>query len=382
MRNIGSSNKLFASSIALQGQYSFRGPTGPTGNTGPSSTLGNTGSTGNTGAGLILIGVNYPDGLSLYLDNGLIFDVSGVSGNTATQTESRDRSVSLGTGRPLTFTSTTTSFGGITISGGPTRQTGLTLQYTNFYGKGGISLYYSGDNLVFHGVTTANVSLGPTGSVLGAFGNTAFGLIDAAGNPVFKYTEITSGITTGHVISGVLNQFIQTKNTTGITNINLLNTGSFTDYLKQIKDTSFYDFIEIKTATSNVWTSRLTYNTSYSGITTTAGTTSGTFPSRIFRTDQGDPPVKYGKRKMGSCCYCDQSGKKRCIDYTTENYCVDYIDGTFLPAPCSERRSADCDDWGACCLPGRCVDTTRALCVKFGGNFKADRLCSQNGACL
>jgi hypothetical protein len=49
-----------------------------------------------------------------------------------------------------------------------------------------LSLYYSGDDLVFHGITTSNKSLGATGSILGAYGNTAFGLMDTAGNPVFK----------------------------------------------------------------------------------------------------------------------------------------------------------------------------------------------------
>lgn len=382
MRNIGSSNKFFASSIPLQGQYSFRGPTGPTGETGPSSTLGNTGNTGSTGAGIILVGVNYPDGLSLYLNNGLVFGVTGVSGNTATTEESRIRSdFSL---RPLSITSINTLFSGITVSGGASRQSGFTLFFTSLSGKGGLSLYYSGDDLVFHGITTSNKSLGATGSILGAYGNTAFGLMDTAGNPVFKYTETTVGITTGHLLSGTINQFIQIKNITGITNINLTPPASVREYLKQLSNTSSYIFNNINQQSSvTEWTNRFYYNTTYSGVTTTIGTTFGEYPSRVFRSDSlAEPPVKYTKRKMGSCCYCDGTGKKRCLDYTTEDYCVDYIQGTFLSIPCSQRRSADCDDWGACCLPGRCVDSTRALCVKFGGTFRADRICSQGGACL
>jgi hypothetical protein len=50
------------------------------------------------------------------LNTGLVFGVTGVSGNTATTEESRIRSnISL---RPLSTTSINTLFSGITVSGG------------------------------------------------------------------------------------------------------------------------------------------------------------------------------------------------------------------------------------------------------------------------
>lgn len=381
MRNIGSTNTISAYGIPVSGQYSFRGPTGPTGETGSSGTGGFTGNTGNTGSGVIWIEINNPQGLTVHLQGNTKIDVfGGITGGIPVDSEHFAR---IHTGnsqiRPVTspqffLSNEITNWSGNTLQTSVSRHSGTTLQFLNYYGLGGISLYYSGDDLIIHGLTT-NSNIGATGSILGAIGASAFGMMNSSGVPVFRYQEIASGITTEHIISGVLHQFIQTKNTNGITNINLTNINGITSYVGDVNNISSNFFY----ISGNTWANKQYYNTNFSGVTTSLGTTSGYISSNVFNVSN---TTTFGKRKIGSCCYCDGGGGKRCLDYVLENHCIDYIDGTFSFAPCSQRRSADCDDWGACCLPGRCTDTTRALCIKFGGIFRNDRLCNNAGACL
>jgi hypothetical protein len=371
MRNIGSTNNLTTTRIPKYGQYIFRGPTGPAGDTGPSITGGFTGNTGNTGHGVYFVAVNLPDGLTIYVNNNTAFDVSGVSGNAPTDTESYSRAVAY-TFPPLNplYTLQGVNPVGITLQTLPSSTIGFTLMFSNYYGLGGISLYYSGDDLVFHGLTSITI-LGITGAILAAAGNTAIGMINSNGIPVFRYQQNTVGITTEHVVSGVLNQFIQAVSTTGITNINLTNVSGITAFVGNPNNISTNFFY----LSGNTWTNKQYYNTTYSGVTTNNGSTSGYITHDIFNISN---TTTFGKRKIGSCCYCDSAGEKRCLDYVSENYCINVLNGNFLFSSCVDRRGIDCDDWGACCLPTGCIDTTRALCSRFGGSFHDDALCSQS----
>lgn len=81
--------------------------------------------------------------------------------------------------------------------------------------------------------------------------------------------------------------------------------------------------------------------------------------------------------KLGSCCFCLQGETdKKCFDYVNRDYCIN-IGGQFGTKPCVERMgTSDCFPEGACCVNGKCVNTDVESCVKYGGVFFPDELCS------
>jgi hypothetical protein len=81
--------------------------------------------------------------------------------------------------------------------------------------------------------------------------------------------------------------------------------------------------------------------------------------------------------KIGSCCYCNLEGERKCDDYANKNFCINTLLGNWSTIPCYQRyNTSDCDPGGACCVNGRCVGSTEEKCLQMGGLFIVNRNCS------
>ena len=363
MSRLGSSNIQIGNmpiSNAFIGATGAIGPTGPTGPTGD-----NTGATGSTGISVVFITKIDANGITVHLTDGTKISVTGLSGNAPTNFSSLlasnpyDVKGATGIG--------TNAFS--IVSNNPV--VGLTAYFkavsSNYY-LGGLSLTNVGSDVLFTGVTSA--SLGLCGTVLYALGNTANNLLNKYGNRVFRYQTVTSGSTTAHLASALMGSFLQAKNTTGITNVNLTNITGLTGLVTNPWNSSVNSFYK----SGNTWTSKQIYHSSYKGVTGINQDTGITFiVSDIFNDSN---TTTYQNKLFGSCCYCNSSGAKTCLDYINQSFCENELSGTFSFNFCDNRRLQDCDDFGACCINGQCVDTNRTICLRYGGSFDKTTSCS------
>lgn len=340
-------------------KFGAQGPTGPTGSTGPDGITGNTGATGNS---VLFIFGFAPNGITVQLQDRTNITLIGVSGSAPIDFSS------LIASSPYNVSSITHgSAGSMFISTGAV---GLTASFKPLKALNGLSLSYSGDDLIFKGITLTNYALGPTGSVLYAAGNTASCLINNNATPVFLYEVVTSGSTTQDLASGIFSSFLQTKTASGVTNINTIDSSSISTWISNISDSSTNAFYQ----SGNTWSSNHIYQTGFSKVNGTPFNTGITsINSDIFNTKNA---INFGKYKFGSCCYCDGSGEKTCLDYVSQQYCENTLSGSFSSNSCNSRKTIDCSTLGACCINGKCVDTTPDICIKYGGTFNYNLSCS------
>lgn len=357
MKPLGSSTFNARTSI----NYGFEGNTGPAGPTGPTGPVNTLGQTGPAGNGVFWITKINSDGITVQLLNGTLVTVTGISGNTPTDFSAVIANTPYGiTG--ATATASDAFFIGAGV-------VGLTATFKPLKAGLGISLTYNSNNLVFTGVTLSNYALGPTGSVLYALGNTATPAIDINTLPVFLYETVTVGITTQDLASVVFSSFLQAKSASGVTNINTINSSSISTWINNINESTTNAFH----LTGNTWSSKQIYKTGFSKIDKTAYDTGVTWiNSDLFNVTNTS---SFGNHEYGSCCYCATEGNS-CIDYVRRSYCVDTLGGVFSKTSCSGRRTLDCSTLGACCINGRCVDTTRTICEQYGGTFHYQHSCA------
>jgi len=86
--------------------------------------------------------------------------------------------------------------------------------------------------------------------------------------------------------------------------------------------------------------------------------------------------VMVERQNIGSCCLC-ASGTEgpKCYDYIHKNYC-ESLGGNFNVLPCYERiKAGTCFPEGACCINGKCVNSTFDLCKKYNGIFLPNKVC-------
>ena len=363
--------KVGSSSIIINSVFvdyeAFRGPIGATGTTGATGPIGTTGPTGPTGYGVDTILRVNSDGITVYLLNNTEIFVSGLSGNTFTDFSNAlylyDIVGSTGTIPNQSFN----------IKGGVE---GLTATFKTITGIRGLTVSYVGNDLKFAGVTTASVSIGRPGDVLFSNGNTA------AVTTLFTYEENAVGITTvnlGKVKSSVFAQKIFfTANKNLLNNINPLN--EFQDLIgttagRQNTTLSQFEYDPTDPRTTRVYT-----NSNFTNILGNTGTR-----NIIFReTINTNPNLTYNAYSYGSCCYCDVSGKKQCLDYVSKEYCEDKtngLNGSFSFISCNNRNTTDCNYKGACCFGSNCTMTDITSCARLGGTFKSGRNCSESGIC-
>ena len=358
---------------ALDGSLSFLGPTGSTGPTGPTGPTGGTGATGATGNGVSYIQKINSDGITIFLINGTAISVTGLSGNSPLPSDfpANPYGVIGSTGT----TSLSFNIGG-TVSG-------LTASFKPIRGLAGLSLTYSGSDLIFRGITSSS-GFGVTNAILYSAGNTAAPLVDSSGlNTIFRYETHTAGSTTQPVAIATISKFLQGKNSAGITNINLVEISGITAYIKTFADTSVNSFY----TNSGTWYNKQWYNSSYKDVKAllspatavqNSGVTSNT--NIVFRTQNTTP---FALQEYGSCCFC--SSGKQCLDYVTRSYCSS-VSGTFSTTLSCNIRKNNGDSGcyasvGACCINGTCVETSQTQCESYGGVFETGKTCFNATSC-
>lgn len=359
MTRVGTSifvvNNLFVDTSAYRGPT---GSTGPKGNTGPD---GLTGATGATGLGVSFILYTNTDGVTVYLSDSSEIFLSGLSGNTFSEFSSTNQdeyyTVSGSTGTVLN-----TSF----EIKGPVF--GLTASFKPIKFLGGLTGSYSGNDLVISGVTiSGGYALGEYGSGLRSAGNTA----ETFSASIFKYEENIVGITTVHIAKATISQFAQSSLSTN-KNINSLTT-TVNDFVTGITSNIAFSQYEEDSG----FLDRSNRVTIFSENTTIGGTTG---PRIIFRTENTHawfPPVFFKAQQYGSCCFCDGSGRPRCIDYVNSDLCDTLINGNFSQISCAERRTGNCRDIGKCCFPnGNCANLSNFDCQRLGGTFTRYAICT------
>ena len=80
---------------------------------------------------------------------------------------------------------------------------------------------------------------------------------------------------------------------------------------------------------------------------------------------------------IGSCCFCESGTTEiGCLDYVSRGYC-NSVGGSFSTTPCIERiSSGDCYAEGACCVNGKCINSSLEKCLQYNGTFFPGEICS------
>jgi hypothetical protein len=169
---------------------------------------------------------------------------------------------------------------------------------------------------------------------------------------------------------------VQGKNTSGITNINLLNLSGITSNIKNFADTSVNSFYY----SAPNWINKQFYNSSSKdvrsiilpvGSVPDSGITS--ISNIVFKTSS---ITKFNLKEYGSCCFC--SVNPSCIDYVTRAYCTS-VGGEFSLNSCAIRKTNSdraCFTLGACCKGVTCINLTESECSSISGTYTYGKLCS------
>jgi hypothetical protein len=342
----------------------FRGPTGATGPRGPTGPTGPTGATGATGIGIFaFFPGQHPDGITIYLDDSSEIFLSGLSGNTFT--DFYNAAYLFG----IAGTSGTILNESFNIKGSVT---GLTATFKPIIGLNGMSLTYTGNDLKFAVTIPTGAAIGVSGSALRSAGKTA-GTFDSS---IFKYQENTVGITTVNIAKIKVTQFAQ-ANTQYNKNVQTIfsSASSVLTSTDGRKNTSFYQINpDGATVSTDVY-----YSTEWSKINNNnvaAGLTLQFRDQLVFNN-----LVPYSM-ELGSCCFCDGTDLKRCIDYVNSLYCTS-LNGVFsYNYSCEQRKLTDCKSTGACCYTGSCANTDADTCSRIiGATFYPKLSCAAGNSC-
>ena len=236
-----------------------------------------------------------------------------------------------------------------------------------------MSLTYTGNDLKFAVTIPTGAAIGVSGSALRSAGKTA-GTFDSS---IFKYQENTVGITTVNIAKIKVTQFAQ-ANTQYNKNVQTTfsSASSVLTSTDGRKNTSFYQINpDGATVSTDVY-----YSTEWSKINNNnvaAGLTLQFRDQLVFSN-----LVPYSM-ELGSCCFCNGSTLKGCIDYVNSSYCASFLNntGVFSYKSCVERKTRDCKDTGACCANGYCANTDKTTCLRINGTFYADKSCAAGNSC-
>ena len=91
-------------------------------------------------------------------------------------------------------------------------------------------------------------------------------------------------------------------------------------------------------------------------------------------------PQNLTQSNFGSCCFCQSDTTEiKCLDYVSSSYCTE-VGGSFSTTGCLNRiSSGDCYAEGACCVNGKCLNTSLEKCIQYKGTFFPGEICSANG---
>lgn len=345
------------------------GGVGPTGETGPAGNTGNyiTGPRGNIGFGIT--GLTYDsvsDGLTFYIQGTTAVFLTGFKGNTgAAETLPPPTIASIGQG--ISFVDSS----------------GYTLFFRSITFSSGISASVSGQSVVIQENIGDTGSFDPNKLLFVGFGNGIY-YLDSSDFVNYKET-VYSGTTYGNLeVTRRTN-----RDLFGVENFNY-STGSGQNIahygLTMTIDSAFYGITGTENDLhSDVWNPYLKYRVNYPDYRGLCGPTFGAI--------QFSPLGPYTKQvkfavEFGSCCYCDgcqntenEISGRMCKDYVLKEYC-EQINGRWSRLNCYQRTdSFDCYRKRACCLNGRCINTSLEKCSEMHGIFCALYECNNGYTC-
>jgi len=99
-----------------------------------------------------------------------------------------------------------------------------------------------------------------------------------------------------------------------------------------------------------------------------------------FDTGASFTPQIVTNNNFGSCCFCEiDTTEIKCLDYVSSSYCEN-VGGSFNTTSCLQRLSSgDCYAEGACCVNGKCINSSLDKCLKYKGTFFPGEVCAING---
>ena len=133
----------------------------------------------------------------------------------------------------------------------------------------------------------------------------------------------------------------------------------------------------------STWTPYIRYRTDYSDVNGTSGVTVGTI--KFGKIGPFNKTIQLGTT-LGSCCFCNDSVQnpdfeRMCKDYVNKDYC-DSMLGRFSTLSCDQRLDTyDCYRKRACCVNGRCVNTSLFQCDKVRGAYFPEKICGVSFNC-
>lgn len=366
MAALGSS-RIIAVTVTVTGGYGPTGPTGPTGNTGNYAT----GPIGPNGIGIIGLTYNPTiNGVTFQLSNGNNIFVSGIKGDTGAGATANPPGISyVGDGIiPL--------LNAVGVSG-------YTLFFRSITFDSGLSGYASANTIFIQN------NLGSTGSfdqnkllyVKYSPSESRY-FIDSA--DFANYKEVSySGVTYAEL------------EITAKTPRDLLDGNNFNysvgstqqaDHvgLTMTIDSAFYGMTGTEQSLiSSPWYPYLKFRTTYFDSLGSSGATVGT-----YSFSQLGPFTKQinVSSEIGSCCFeCNicpgYPNGRNCIDYVSKAYC-ESISGRWNVLNCYDRQSTyDCFARRACCVNGRCINTTQLKCEQMRGSYCSSQICGLSYNC-
>jgi len=345
------------------GSRGQRGPTGPTGTTGGQGPIGYTGegikgAVGTRTAGpssneyqIVVTLEGYNEEGSL--EEGITLGITGVRGNTGTA-ETAEYSI--------TNTIQGPDYGELFKE-----KIGITAYFRNLTVSGrDITVNQPDDYTILLSGATGDGRLGNTGELIFAWDSSSGGLSGSGA----KNTYWENHHDGEYLQTRILRHRERWQNTTDNNNLPVWNTDP----------TNTTPVVSVSGVTgTSVTFSSIVASENYGGPAGSTAIASGihlgggevyrfpgvTFSSQLLQTDVS----------IGSCCYCteDQDPNKvdhrDCIDYVTKLYC-DEVGGKFSDVVCLHRSEGpNCYSEGACCVNGRCIDTSETKCQTYGGLF-------------
>ena len=380
------SSVIPVNAIITVGPRGFTGITGPTGNRGPTGESLR-GFTGPTGIGII--GVTYVVGGGISFTNSrgntLYASFSGITG-TSYEGEI-PRGILLATGLTQLGYSVLYSYvdsyivnnEAIVEPNSPninpiSGQTALYIRALEFSGsalkgKSADSSYIYLDGKTFG----AARPIGNTGEILYVSGANAFKPVDQS-----KYTEATNLLSVAlgadrHPIHN--NQNVQTG--TFVFGQNISGFSGPTGYAFFQND--FGQFSINNNKYQSAETQKKSDVTLQIGTTGSDSLTFKFFGVTFDSANKFTPQIQTDDN-FGSCCFCQSDTTEiKCLDYVSNSYCVE-VGGSFSTSSCLNRiSSGDCYNEGACCVNGKCINTSLEKCVQYKGTFFPGEVCAASG---
>lgn len=361
------SSRIIAVTVTVTGGYGPTGPTGPTGFTGNYVT----GPVGPQGIGIV--GVTYSSivgGITFQLSNGTNLFVPRVKGDTgAGSTANAPDIFYVGDGiAPLV---------------NPTGMSGYTLFFRSITFGNGLSGYASSTTIFIQNNPGSTGSFDPNKLLYvkySPFESRYF--IDSA--DFANYKEVSySGVTYSEIeiVNKTSRDLLDDQNfnySSGITQ-QANHVG-----LTMTIDSAFYGMTGVENPLElSAWFPYLKFRTTYFDSAGLPGATVGIF--------NFSPLGPFTKRinlseEIGSCCFeCNvcpgYPNGRNCIDYVSKTYCESIL-GRWNPSNCYTRQNTyDCFARRACCVNGRCVNTTQLKCNQMRGSFCSTQICGLSYNC-